>query len=174
MKLWTREKDWRRWMGAWMSQAKDTERAEVVETLKWPCLWSQGAQTIHHPHLAAMSSSSPPQPQYWLGKPFIFIYWSGVTADTPPKYCGYGSLGGSYHIIIYLSMCPHRASPVMWVHTVLFFFTCIWTCPWPQTGVWGTVCGRCRCCGRSQAASQRHARICSSSLHLWEPPAPQR
>lgn len=52
---------------------------------------------IHPPHLAAMSSSSPPQPQYWLGKPFIFMYWSGVTADTPPKYCGYGSLGGSHH-----------------------------------------------------------------------------
>lgn len=25
------------------------------------------------------------------------MYWSGVTADTPPKYCGYGSLGGSHH-----------------------------------------------------------------------------
>lgn len=43
-------------------------------------------------YLAAMSSSSPPQPQYWLGKPFIFMNWSGVSAETPPKYCGYGSL----------------------------------------------------------------------------------
>lgn len=51
--------------------------------------------------------------------------------------------------------------------------TCIWTCPWPQTGVWGTVCGRCRCCGHSQAAGRRHAGRCSSSLHLWGPPAPQ-
>lgn len=43
--------------------------------------------------LVAMSSSSPPQPQYSLGKPFIFRYWSGVSADTPPKYWGYGRLG---------------------------------------------------------------------------------
>lgn len=42
--------------------------------------------------LVAMSSSSPPQPQYSLGKPFIFRYWSGVSAETPPKYCGYGRL----------------------------------------------------------------------------------
>ena len=40
-----------------------------------------------------MSSSSPPQPQYSLGKPFIFRYWSGVSAETPPKYWGYGRLG---------------------------------------------------------------------------------
>lgn len=52
---------------------------------------------IHPLYLAAMSSSSPPQPQYWFGKPFIFMYWSGVTADTPPKYCGYGSLGRSHY-----------------------------------------------------------------------------
>lgn len=52
--------------------------------------------SVCRPHLAAMSSSSPPQPQYWLGKPFIFMYWSGVTADTPPKYCGYGSLRGTH------------------------------------------------------------------------------
>lgn len=51
--------------------------------------------------------------------------------------------------------------------------TCIWTCPWPQTGVWGTVCGRCKCCGRSQAAGRHHAGRCSSSLHLWGPPAHQ-
>lgn len=44
-------------------------------------------------HLVAMSSSSPPQPQYSLGKPFIFRYWSGVSAETPPKYWGYGRLG---------------------------------------------------------------------------------
>uniref|UniRef100_A0A9J8BWJ4 Protein Flattop n=1 Tax=Cyprinus carpio carpio TaxID=630221 RepID=A0A9J8BWJ4_CYPCA len=31
-------------------------------------------------------------PQYWFGKPFILRYCSGVTADTPPKYCEYGSL----------------------------------------------------------------------------------
>lgn len=43
--------------------------------------------------LVAMSSSSPPQPQYSLGKPFIFRYWSGVSAETPPKYWGYGRLG---------------------------------------------------------------------------------
>lgn len=62
------------------------------------------------PHLAAMSSSSPPQPQYWLGKPFIFIYWSGVTADTPPKYCGYGSLVGSHHQCTILKiMSQHNA-----------------------------------------------------------------
>lgn len=42
--------------------------------------------------LVAMSSSSPPQPQYSLGKPFIFRYWSGVSAETPPKYWGYGRL----------------------------------------------------------------------------------
>lgn len=54
------------------------------------------SENIHPPHLAAMSSSSPPHPQYWLGKPFIFMYWSGVTADTPPKYCWYGSLGGTH------------------------------------------------------------------------------
>lgn len=59
--------------------------------------WMWTSALIHPPHLAAMSSSSPPQPQYWLGKPFIFMYWSGVTADTPPKYCGYGSLEGSHH-----------------------------------------------------------------------------
>lgn len=44
--------------------------------------------------------------------------------------------------------------------------TCIGTYPWPQTGVWETVCGRCRCCGRFQAAGQHHAGRCSSSLHL--------
>lgn len=38
-------------------------------------------------YLVAMSSSSPPQPQYSLGKPLIFMYWSGVRAETPPKYC---------------------------------------------------------------------------------------
>lgn len=43
-------------------------------------------------NLVAMSSSSPPQPQYSLGKPFIFRYWSGVSAETPPKYWGYGRL----------------------------------------------------------------------------------
>ena len=43
-------------------------------------------------YLAAMSSSSPPHPQYWLGKPFILRYWFGVTAETPPKYWEYGSL----------------------------------------------------------------------------------
>lgn len=127
---------------------------------------------IHPPHLAAMSSSSPPQPQYWLGKPFIFMYWSGVTADTPPKYCGYGSLGGSHHqftILKIMLMCPIHLyrSPSM-------LSTCIWTCPWPQTGAWGTVCGRCRCCGRSRAAGRHRVGRCSSSLRLWGPPAPRR
>lgn len=28
----------------------------------------------HYIHLVAMSSSSPPQPQYWFGKPFILRY----------------------------------------------------------------------------------------------------
>lgn len=28
------------------------------------------------------------QPQYSLGKPFVFRYWSGVCAETPLKYWG--------------------------------------------------------------------------------------
>lgn len=98
-----------------MSGSKNKKkRAQEAERLKWHVamhvvlmlnirahvnmhsLQVSSCRTIHPPHLAAMSSSSPPQPQYWLGKPFIFMYWSGVTADTPPKYCGYGSLGGSH------------------------------------------------------------------------------
>lgn len=118
-------------------------------------------------YLAAMSSSSPPQPQYWLGKPFIFMYWSGVTAETPPKYCGYGSLKGTTCPI--LNMLSQSNTP-----TLKPASTCIWICPWPQTGVWGTACGRCRCCGHSQAAGQHHEGKCSSSLHLWEPHARQR
>lgn len=79
---------------------------------------------IHPPHLAAMSSSSPPQPQYWLGKPFIFMYWSGVTADTPPKYCGYGSLGGSHHRCTILKIMYQRNTFIQrsthaHIHTVL-------------------------------------------------------
>lgn len=121
------------------------------------------------PHLAAMSSSSPPQPQYWLGKPFIFMYWSGVTADTPPKYCEYGSLEGPYHSVV------AKHDLICWVRLrSLSAPTCIWTCPWPQTGVWGTACGRCRCCGRSQAAGRRRAGRCSSSLHLSGPHARPR
>lgn len=67
-----------------MSNAEDGEvgEAHARGCMVWT-IWH-----VHPPHLAAMSSSSPPQPQYWLGKPFIFMYWSGVTAETPPKYCG--------------------------------------------------------------------------------------
>lgn len=69
------------------------------------------------PHRAAMSSSSPPQPQYWFGKPFILRYWSGVTADTPPKYCGYGSLqedkGYSLHSLIHADTANfYRVLPI--------------------------------------------------------------
>jgi len=39
-----------------------------------------------------MSSFSPPLPQYVFGNPFIFMYCSGVRADTPPKKDLYGRL----------------------------------------------------------------------------------
>ena len=32
-----------------------------------------------------MSSSSPPQPQYWLENPFSCCRWAGLSADTPPN-----------------------------------------------------------------------------------------
>lgn len=117
--IWVKEKE-NMWFWSckheekwWMTTAKQSEK--VQEETNWngyAChpddesqhapftfhsVIMQGVCLIYPLYLAAMSSSSPPQPQYWLGKPFIFMYWSGVTADTPPKYCGYGSLGGSHH-----------------------------------------------------------------------------
>lgn len=83
------------------------------------------------PHLAAMSSSSPPQPQYWFGKPFIFMYWSGVIAETPPKYCEYGSLGGSHHKMCNLKIMSQSAAQYIYIkvhphtHTHNVLPTCI-------------------------------------------------
>lgn len=36
-------------------------------------------------HRLKMSSSSPPQPQYSLGKPLILRNWALLRPDTPPK-----------------------------------------------------------------------------------------
>ena len=84
-------------------------------------MWLQGVALGHAPHLAAMSSSSPPQPQYRLGKPFIFMYWSGVTADTPPKYCGYGSLGGSHQSSVWVNVSAQGSSTSLSVAAQVYF-----------------------------------------------------
>lgn len=44
--------------------------------------------SLPHPtptHRLKMSSSSPPQPQYSLGKPLILRNWALLRPDTPPK-----------------------------------------------------------------------------------------
>lgn len=45
-----------------------------------------------HTHRLKMSSSSPPHPQYSLGKPLIFRNCVLLRPETPPKYPEYGSL----------------------------------------------------------------------------------
>lgn len=98
--------------------------------------------------LVAMSSSSPPQPQYSLGKPFIFRYWSGVSAETPPKYWGYGRLRtkrsglftnlnshpypqfpllSSFYKVVFLTFsCPFHA---LYLYPNLFMATATWRGP---------------------------------------------
>lgn len=49
---------------------------------------TSSTQSTPHPvttHRLKMSSSSPPQPQYSLGKPLILRNWDLFRPDTPPK-----------------------------------------------------------------------------------------
>ena len=144
----------------------------------------EGGRRRWESDLVAMSSSSPPQPQYSLGKPFIFRYWSGVSAETPPKYWGYGRLGreilvGSSGPLGYLlPTIPQLASfPWRWYPCFqhpLMPPTCIQTYSWRQQRA-GAPGGHTRTdCGRSLAEGPRRAGTGSPTLHHAGPPARPR
>lgn len=133
--------------------------------------------------LVAMSSSSPPQPQYSLGKPFIFRYWSGVSAETPPKYWGYGRLGKERVPQVFWGGIPTPRSPWLSFQWMVNFptsqhplvpSTCIQTCSWQQQHA-GVLGGHTRTdCDRSQAGGPRRAKTGSPTPHHAGPPAHQR